>query len=140
MPVKSRTRSPFIILTFLKCSISLHPYAKLIKSSDFQPFEKPQNLLHAFKPQEKNTINVLYCNKQNTLMAIICSGVGATTLGVRCSSSSETFRTSTGVNVFIDSFLASSSISFEANRLAASILSYQQKLGTLKINIFDSCK
>lgn len=60
-----------------------------------------------------------------TLIAIICSGVGATTFGVCCSSAtSETFGTSVGTKVFADTFLVSSSTSLDENKVCASNLSY----------------
>lgn len=61
----------------------------------------------------------------HTLIAVICSGVGATTFGA-CSTfeTSVISGTSPGVNVFTGTFFASSSASFEAKRFAASILSY----------------
>lgn len=59
-----------------------------------------------------------------TLIAVICSGVGATTGGAWSAFASATSRTSPGVNVFAGTFLASSSASFDANSLAASSLSY----------------
>ena len=51
-------------------------------------------------------------NDRDTLIAIICSGVGTTVLGV-CSSfgTSGVLGTSPGTNVFADSFLACSSAS-----------------------------
>lgn len=62
---------------------------------------------------------------QNTLIAMICSGVGAATFWVCCSSAtSDTLGTSPGVKVVVDSFLASSSTSLDANKFLASSLSY----------------
>lgn len=56
-------------------------------------------------------------------MAVICSGVGATTLGAASAfETSGTSRTSPGVNVFAGTFLASSA-SFDANKCSASSLS-----------------
>lgn len=76
-------------------------------------------------------------SKGNTFIAIICSGVGATTLGA-CGSSigSKTFWTSPGENVFVDSFLASSSTSLDENSCSASNLSYHP--GKLIITLFFS--
>lgn len=67
-------------------------------------------------------------DENNTLIAIICSGVGATVLGV-CSSldTSGVLATSTGITVFADSFLACSSASCDENSLCASIRSYSNK-------------
>ena len=62
---------------------------------------------------------------KNTLIAMICSGVGAVTFWVCCSSvTSDTLGTSPGVKVVVDSFLASSSTSLDANKFLASSLSY----------------
>lgn len=62
---------------------------------------------------------------QNTLIAMICSGVGAVAFWACCSSAtSDTLGTSPGVKVVVDSFLASSSTSLDANKFLASSLSY----------------
>lgn len=55
---------------------------------------------------------------------MICSGVGPTGLD-GSSSLGSSAGTSPGTNVLTDSFLASSSASFDANNLAASSRSYQ---------------
>lgn len=66
-----------------------------------------------------------YC----TLIAIICSGVGATGLGASSSFvSSVAAGTSPGTKVFTDSFLACSSASSDANKLLASNRSYINKI------------
>lgn len=63
--------------------------------------------------------------KAYTLMAKICSGVGATGLSV-CSSFATSWMLgiSLGTNVFADSLLTSSSASSDANRFLASTRSY----------------
>ena len=62
---------------------------------------------------------------QNTLIAMICSGVGAVAFWACCSSAtSDRLGTSPGVKVVVDSFLASSSTSLDANKFLASSLSY----------------
>lgn len=71
------------------------------------------------------------------MIAIICSGVGATTFGFFCcSASSELFTTSPGVNVLAGSFLTSSSTSLDANKFSASARSYHP-WKTLKIHLID---
>ena len=62
-------------------------------------------------------------------MAVICSGVGATTLAV-CSSFgfSGDLGSSTTVNVLADCLLTSSIASVEANNSSASVLSYHKIL------------
>lgn len=64
----------------------------------------------------------------DTLMAVICSGVGAMTFGA-CSSFgiSGDLACSVTVNVFTDCLLTSSTASVEANNSSASVLSYQQR-------------
>lgn len=60
-----------------------------------------------------------------TLIAIICSGVGAATLGVWSSSAaSETFAVSPGEIVFTGVLWTSSITSSEANKFLASKRSY----------------
>lgn len=59
----------------------------------------------------------------DTLMAVICSAVGAVALGTSFDASAFC-GTSPGVNVFTGIFLTSSCASFDANNLSASVFSY----------------